>query len=138
MKRVFFGLLAILASPLCAEVFDLGEDFVPSVIRYRDLARNIERRFEDLQEVKVTSLYLPPLERFFEFLDRTPDIIKARLYFHARVAGEELLQKFRCRMDVVVGRSRDSIFISKCQNSQRFTIHDFSIDDMIQFNGRIL
>ena len=118
----------------------MGESFIPSRLRYDDLAEKIERELEDLESVEVFSLDYPTSQRRRSSHYFRDSVRSLGLTFRAKVVGMAVppRQTFSCAMDVTVWPDHTTrLWISDCENPQGLVLEDFAIEDMLQFDRTI-
>ena len=146
LLTIFAPMLVLSLQAQSSPSLYLGERFIPSSISYQDLARAIDREFEDLDGVVVTSLHYSPTQRRFDSRINTGRVVdNVKLRFRAKVTGEELIQIFQCQMYIYAWKSGEgSIYIGvhNCQNYKDLIIEFFTIDSIMESSsprdGRLL
>ena len=141
MKKALSTIFALmLICPLQArqsKFFRLGADFIPSRLKYSDLAEKIESELEGVESVEVFSLEYPSSQRRRSSHYFRDSVYGLNLVFRARVEEMPLppRQLFSCDLDVTVWPDQTTrLWISDCENPEGFVVEDFAITGMIQFD----
>ena len=147
MKKVFFIIFALMlifsTQAQNPKSLYLGEKFIPSHLDYHDLARAIDRRLYNMEEVEIVSLRHSWAERWVNFVYRENSVVDLRLRFKAKLSSNGELIQIRCEMGIITfisifncrdrkGHHRIQT-ISNCQDHKdRSQCTDFTIRGLVR------